>query len=158
MHPLTVTLPDGLPDAAGVAVRLEATASGGVIRLRSTYAGVTRAVELGLSPAYGWRLISPFELGAGTGVRWFTALCLALSVLPLGYWAARAGLAAGWVPVVTIVAGLTLPSLLAGLAPVHWSEWAAAGLGVLAGWALQRGAAYLERRCASPSASEFSLP
>jgi VanZ like protein len=158
MHPVTVTLPDGLPDVAGLAVRLEATASGGVIRLRSTYSGVTRAVEYGLSPAYGWRLISPFELGAGTGVRWFTALCLTLSVLPLGYWAARAGPVAGCGLAVTIVAGLTLPSLLAGLPPVHWSEWAAAGLGLLAGWALQRGAAYLERRCASPSASESSSP
>jgi VanZ like family len=158
MHPVTVTLPDGLPDAAGVAVRLEATAGGGVIRLRSSYTGVTRAIEYTLSPAYGWRLISPFELGAGTGVRWFTALCLALSALPLGYWAARAGAPAGWVPAVTVAAGLTLPSLLAGLPPVHWSEWGAAGAGVLAGWALQRGAAYLERRCASPSASEFSSP
>jgi hypothetical protein len=158
MRPVTVTLPDGLPADAGVAVRLEASASGGVVRLRSTYAGATRAIEYGLSPAYGWRLISPFDLGAGTGVRWFTALSLALSVLPLGYWAARAGPAAGWVPVVTIAAGLTLPSPLAGLPAVHWSEWGAAGLGVVAGWALQRGAAYLERRCASPSASEFSSP
>jgi hypothetical protein len=158
VHPVTVTLPDGLPAAAGVAVRLEASAADGVVRLRSTYAGATRAVEYGLSPAYGWRLISPFELGAGTGVRWFTALCLALSVLPLAYWAARAGPAAGWVSAVTIVAGLTVPSLLAGLPPVHWSEWTAAGFGGLAGWALQRGAAYLERRCAFPSASEFSSP
>jgi hypothetical protein len=158
MRPVTVTLPDGLPADAGVAVRLEASASGGVVRLRSTYAGATRAIEYGLSPAYGWRLISPFDLGAGTGVRWFTALGLALSVLPLGYWAARAGPAAGSVPAVTIVAGLTLPCRLAGLPPVHWSEWGAAGLGVLAGWALQRGAAYLERRCASLFASEFSSP
>lgn len=158
MRPVTVTLPDGLPADAGVAVRLEASASGGVVRLRSTYAGATRAIEYGLSPAYGWRLISPFDLGAGTGVRWFTALGLALSVLPLGYWAARAGPAAGWVPAVTVVAGLTLPSRLASLPSVHWSEWGAAGLGVLAGWALHRGAAYLERRCASPFASEFSSP
>jgi hypothetical protein len=157
-HPVTLTLPDGLPATAGVPVRLEAAVHGGTITLRSTYAGATRTVELGLSPAYGWCLISPFRLGSGTGVRWFTALCLALSVLPLAYWAASAGPPASWIPLVVIAVGLAVPGPLAGLPPVHWSEWAAAGVGVLAGWALQHGAAYLERRCASPFASEFSSP
>jgi hypothetical protein len=157
LHPVTVTLPDGLPAVAGVAVRLEASESAGVVRLRSTYGGATRAIEFGLSPAYGWRLISPFELGIGQGVRWFTALVLALSVLPLAYWAAWASGMARWVPPLAVVVGLSLPSRLAGLPPVHWSEWAGAALGVVAGWALQRGEAYLERRCASLSASEFSL-
>jgi hypothetical protein len=156
LHLMTVTLPDGFPGAAGVAVRLEASAAGGVVRLRSTYAGVTRSIELGLSPAYGWRLISPFEVGIGHGVRWFTALLLALSVLPLTYWMAWGEGWARGLALLVLPAGLTLPSLAAGLPPVHWSEWAAVGAGAVAGWALQRGAAYLERRCAFLSASEFS--
>jgi VanZ like protein len=156
LRPMSVTLPDGLPSVPGVTVRLEAWAGGGVVRLRSTYGGTARSIEFGLSPAYGWRLISPFELGIGQGVRWFTALVVALSVLPLAYWAAWATGWARWVLPLAIAAGLTLPSPAAGLPPVHWSEWVAAALGALAGWALQRGEAYLERRCASLSASEFS--
>ena len=156
LRPITITLADAFPDHAGRTVRLAASADGGVVTLRSTSGGVTRAIEFGLSPAYGWRLISPFQMGIGNGVRWFTAVLLAVSVLPLGYWTGRAG---GWprgmLPL-GLATGLTLPSLAAGLPPVHWSEWAAVVLGALAGWALQRGAAYLERRCGSLSASDFS--
>jgi hypothetical protein len=152
----TVTLPAAFPDVAGQTVRLEASAAGGVVTLRSTYGDRTRSIEFGLSPAYGWRLISPFQMGVGNDVRWFTALLLVLSVLPLGYWAAWSRGWAQWALPLGISAGLVLPSAAVGLPPVHWSEWAAAALAVLAGWALQRGAAYLERRCASLSASAFS--
>jgi len=156
LRPITVTLPQGFPAAAGQTVRVDASGARGVIVLRSTYAGVARSLEFGLSPAYGWRLISPFQMGIGNGVRWFTALLLALSLLPLAYWAAWVGRWARWMLPAALAAGLTLPSWAAGLPPAHWSEWAAAALGTLAGWALQRGAAYLERRCASLSASDFS--
>jgi len=156
LQPVTATLPDGLPSAAGDSVRLQASVRGGTILLRSTYSGRTHSIAFGLSPAYGWRLVSPFELGMGDAVRWFTALCLVLSISPLAYWSARGGRVAAWVPATAIAAGLVVPGRLAGLPPAHWSEWAAAAVGALVGWALQRGAAYLERRCASPSASEFS--
>jgi VanZ like family len=156
LRPITITLPGAFPEVAGVTVRLEASATGGAVRLRSAYGDVTRSIDFALSPAYAWRLISPFQLGAGHGVRWFTALLLTLSTLPLGYWGAWAPGRARWMLPVAIAAGLTLPSAVAGLPPVHWSEWTAATLGVVAGWALQRGAAYLERRCAFPSASAFS--
>ena len=156
LRALTVTLADGFPAVAGQTVRLDASATGGIVSLRSTYAGVTRSIEFGLSPAYGWRLISPFQMGVGNGVRWFTALLLVLSVLPLAYWAARASGWMRWALPLAIAVGLVLPSAAVGLPPVHWSEWAGTALGALAGWALQRGAAYLERRCASLSASDFS--
>jgi hypothetical protein len=156
LNPVTVTLPDGLPETAGVAVSLEAGARGGLVRLRSTYGSVTRSINFGLSPAYGWRLFSPFELGSGNGVRWFTGLCLAVSTLPLAYWGARTRRALPWVPGLGVATGLTAPAWLAGLPPAHWSEWVGAAAGVLTGWALRHGAAYLERRCASPSASGFS--
>jgi len=156
LHAMTVTLPTAFPEVAGHPVRLQASAAGGVVTLSSSYGGMTRSVELGLSPAYGWRLISPFQLFVGSDVRWFTAVLLALSVLPLAYWAAWSGGLTGWVLPLALGAGLLLPSAAAGLPPVHWSEWAAVALGALSGWALQRGAAYLERRCGSPSASDFS--
>jgi hypothetical protein len=153
-----VTLSDAFPDSAGVPVHLRAMEASGRVRLTSSYHGVERSVELGLSPAFGWILFLPFGLGVGTGVRWATGLFLGLMLLPLGYWAAwtrrplvaTAALAAG------LVAGLAALPALFGLPRVHWSEWLAGALGPALGWALQRPAAYLQGRCASPFDSEFS--
>jgi hypothetical protein len=155
-RPVTVSLPDGLPVRSGIPVRLHANWRDATVQLSSSYEGVTRTISMSLSPAYGWRLVSPFELATGTGVRWFTAFCLTLSTLPLGYWASRAGPSGVALVAAVIAAGLGALPWIAGLPGVHWSEWVAAGLGAAAGWALLRVAAYLERRCASPSASEFS--
>jgi hypothetical protein len=153
-----VTLPDAFPDSAGVPVHVRATEASGRVGLTSSYAGVERSVEFALSPAFGWILFLPFELGLGAGVRWATGLFLGLLLLPLGYWAAwtrrplvaAAALAAG-----LVVALAALPALF-GLPPVHWSEWLAGALGAAVGWALLRPATYLQGRCASPSDSEFS--
>jgi hypothetical protein len=157
-RPVTATLRNGLPADSGVPVRIRVTAAAGVVRLHSTYQGRSYRSELGISPAYGWRLISPFELGFGAEVEWFSALCLAAGVLPLAYWAARAprrGRAAATLGL-TLLVGLAVVPVLAGFSPVDAYEWAAVALGVAGGWAAQQGAAYLERRCASPSASAFS--
>jgi hypothetical protein len=153
-----VTLPDAFPDSAGIPVRLRATEQSGRVRITSSYQGTERSVEVGLSPAFGWILFLPFELGAGTGVRWATGLFLGLLLVPLGYWAAwtRRPPAAAAALVAGLVAGLAVLPALFGMPRVHWSEWLAGVLGAAAGWALQRLAAYLQGRCASPSDSEFS--
>jgi hypothetical protein len=156
--PPAVTLPEGLPERAGVPVRLTASGHDGRVRLTSDYGGQLRSVELAISPAYGWIMVLPFALASGTGVRWITALGLWLAALPLGFWARRTGR-----PGVAL-AGLAAALLLAlavipaagGFPPVHWSEWMAGALGATGGWALRRPAAYLEERCASPSDIEFS--
>jgi hypothetical protein len=153
-----VTLPEGLPERAGVPVRLTASGRDGRVRLTSDYAGQERSVELAISPAYGWIMVLPFDLATGTRVRWITALGLALAALPLGFWARQTGR-----PVAALV-GLAAALVLAlavipaagGFSPVHWSEWMAGALGAAGGWALRRPAAYLEERCASPSDIEFS--
>jgi hypothetical protein len=158
MFPPSVTLPEGLPERAGVPVRLTASGHGGRLRLTSEYDGRERSVELGISPAYGWIMVVPFELAGGTGVRWITAFGLALVALPLGFWAretgrpraALTGLAA------TVVLALGLVPAAGGFPPVHWSEWLAWALGAAVGWALRPPAAYLEERCASPSDIESS--
>ena len=158
MFPPSVTLPEGLPERAGVPVRLTASGSDGRVRLTSDYAGRERSVELAISPAYGWIMVLPLELATGTGVRWITALGLALAALPLGFWARQTGRP------VAALAGLSATLLLAlavipaagGFPPVHWSEWMAGALGAAGGWALRRPAAYLEERCASPSDIEYS--
>jgi hypothetical protein len=158
LWPPILSLADGFPAEPGVPVRLTATERGGRLRLTSMYGGRTRSSELTLSPAYGWVFIAPFELASGSRVRWVTGLGLAGFLLPLGYWAAwtrRPALAAGALAAAVVVA-LGAISVAARLPPVHWSEWLAAVAGAGAGWALGRRAAYLERRCASPSDSEFS--
>jgi hypothetical protein len=153
-----ITLADAFPDSAGVPVHLRVTEASGRVRLTSSYSGVERSVELGLSPAFGWILFLPFEVGVGTGVRWATGLILGLLLLPVGFWAAwtRRPLVAAAALAAGLVAGLAVIPALFGLPPVHWTEWLAGALGAAAGWALQRPAAYLQGRCASPSDSEFS--
>ena len=67
----------------------------------------------------------------------------------LAIWGTRVG-------VFTVVVGLGVVPAVGGHAPVHWSEWLAAALSAAAGWALLRPAAYLQRRCGSPSTSVSS--
>ena len=160
LFPPALTLPEGLPERAGVPVRLTASGHDGWVRLTSDYAGRDRSVELAISPAYGWIMVLSFDLAAGTGVRWITALGLALATLPLGFWARRtrrpgAGLAG---LALAILVALALIPASGGFPPVHWSEWLAGVLGAAGGWALRRPAAYLEERCASPSDIESSSP
>jgi VanZ like protein len=154
--PPVVALPDAFPASPGVPVHLKAVEDHRRIRLSSAYQGVERSISLGISPAYGWVLLDPVGVGTGTGVRWITGAGLALLLLPLGYWAAwtRRPVAAFGALGAALVAALGLLPAAAGFPPVHWSEWAAGLLGIAAGWALHRHAAYLQRRCASPSASE----
>ena len=158
LFPPAVTVPEGLPQRAGIPVRLTASLRDGRVRLTSEYGGRERSVELAISPAYGWIMVLPFEVATGTRVRWITALGLAAAALPLGFWARRtgrpgaalAGLAAA------LVLALAVIPAAGGFPPVHWSEWMAGLLGAAGGWALRRPAAYLEERCASPSDIEFS--
>ena len=157
-RPPSVSLADGLPSAPGLPVRLLATEHRYRVGLTSEYAGAVRSVEFAISPAYGWTMLLPFDLAVGPGTRWITTLCLAALFLPLGYWAAwtRRPLAgAGALAGALLLAFAVLPEV-ASFPPVHWSEWLGGVLGAAAGWAVQRPAAYLQRRCASPSGSEFS--
>jgi hypothetical protein len=138
-----VTLPEGLPERAGVPVRLTASGHDGRVRLTSDYDGRERSVELAISPAFGWIMVAPFDLATGTRVRWITALGLTLAVLPLGFWARRTGrpgpALAGLVA--ALVFALTVIPAAGGFPPVHWSEWVAGALGAAGGWALRRPAA-----------------
>jgi hypothetical protein len=153
-----VTLVDGLPAEAGVPVALRARERGRQLVLSSTYGGRTRSVAMGITPAYGWVMISPFQFGGME--RWVTALCLAALYIPAGYWAASTGRARTAAAVLVGGIGATLLGLspLAGLAAAPWTEWLGALGGAALGWAVRRAAAYLETPCVSPSTSEFSSP
>lgn len=148
LHHPVVTLPDGLPATAGVPVRLRVAEASRRIRLSSSYGGVERSLVLGLSPAFGWILFAPFELAAGSDVRWVTAVVIALMLLPLGYWGAWARRRRYAIAVWAIALALALGALpaVAGYPPVHWTEWLAGCTGVLLGCALQWAAASLQRR------------
>jgi hypothetical protein len=143
LFPPAVTLPEGLPERAGVPVRLTASGEDGRVRLTSDYGGQARSVELAISPAYGWIMVLPFDLASGTGVRWITALGLALVVLPLGFWARRTGhpLVALAGLVMALVLALAVIPAAGGFPPVHWSEWMAGARGAAGGWARHRPAA-----------------
>lgn len=158
LWPAAVTLPDALPERAGVPVRLSASGHDRRIRLASAYGGRERSVELTIAPADGWILVLPFEVASGTGVRWITALGFAAAWLPLGFWARRTGHpgAALAALAAALVLALAVIPAAGGFPPVHWSEWMAGALGAAGGWALRRPAAYLEERCASPSDIESS--
>jgi hypothetical protein len=95
LSPAALTLPAGLPERAGVPVRLTASGHDHRIRLTSAYDGRERSVELAISPAYGWILVLPFQVASGAGVRWITAIGLAAAWLPLGFWARRTGTCPG---------------------------------------------------------------
>jgi hypothetical protein len=153
----SVSLVDGLPAEGGTAATLRATERGRDLVLSSSYGGFTRTVALGITPAYGWSLIAPFQFPGGTA-RWITALFLALLYFPAGYWAASTGRPATAAAAVASGIGLALVALspLAGLSPAPWSEWFGSLAGASLGWALRRAGAYLEERCASPSDIEFS--
>ena len=153
-----VTLTDGLPAKAGVPVALRATERGRHLVLTSTYGGRTRTVALGITPAYGWVMISPFQFGGLE--RWVTALCLAALYFPAGYWAASIGRPGAAAAVLVGGIGVTFLGLspIAGLAAAPLTEWLGALGGVALGWAVRRAAAYLETPCVSPSTSEFSSP
>jgi hypothetical protein len=151
-------LSGGMPGQPGVPVRVAGWEARRVIGLSAEYPGARRSTELGLSPALGWSMLVPWQYGYGRRVRWLTGLWLAGLALPLGYWGlrcARPTWGAGVVGV-TVTLGLGIVPALASYPPVHWSEWTAAALALPAGWAGVLIAAYLERRCASPSANAFS--
>jgi hypothetical protein len=158
LRPPAVSLPDGLPADPGARVGLHAAVHDRRLTLTSTWGGATRAVTIGLSPAYGWTLVVPFELAGGTDVRWISGLCLVLLFAPAGYWAAWTGRPIAAAAALSAGIGAAIGALpaAAGYPPAHWSEWLAAALGAALGWALRRPAAYLQTRCVSPSASESS--
>ena len=152
LHHPVVTLPEGMPDSAGLPVRLHVSESAREVRLASRYEHVARSIALGLSPAFGWMLFEPFEVAAGFRLRWVTGAILALMLLPLGYWSA-------WVQprwraltlvAATLVLALGVLPAATGYPVVHWSEWLGGASGVLLGWAFQQLAAWCQERRLSP--------
>jgi hypothetical protein len=138
LHPAVLTLADAFPDTSGVPVHLEASGSSLRFRLSSAFGGRERTLALSISPAFGWIQFTPFQLVAGTNVRWVSGALLLALWLPIGYWTAWSGRRGQALVIVAGSAGLALGlgPALAGFPPAHWSEWLAVLAGAIAGWIL----------------------
>ena len=128
------------------------------MRLSATYEREGTAVELVLSPSFGWTLLFGIPMAPGVPLQVVAALWLGGLILPAAYWSGlaarpiRAIVALGGV----VITGLALVPAVTGFDPVHWSEWLGAGAGIAVGWALSQIATYLQSRCGSPSTSAYS--
>jgi hypothetical protein len=150
-----IRLPGALPANAGQRLQLAAG------ERQDTVWGAWRMAERQsrklqtLSPSLGWSLLVPFDYAYGPEVHLLTALWIGGLLLPIAYWQGRRRtprpvLALG----LLLLAGLGLIPMLAGYPAVHWSEWLAGVIGLGAGWASHRAAAYFGGRCDSPSIKE----
>lgn len=158
LFPPALRLSDAFPTGPDGLVELAAGTTGRRLWLATAHDEGRRSVELSLSPAFGWTLLFPIPIHPGPWLRVLAALWLGGSILPAAYWAGHTRRPAASLGAVgaAAIAGLGLVPALTGFDPVHWSEWAGAGLGVALGWALSRIAAYLQSRCGSPSTSAYS--
>jgi hypothetical protein len=141
-------LPGALPRPPGIKVEIAAGERRSTVWAEWTIAGVKHTRVQALSPSFGWSLLTPFRYAYGREVRFITAIWIAGLLAPIGYWSGhapgrhRTRLSA---LLLLVSAGLALVPLVAGYPPVHWTEWAAALLGLAAGWAGHRSGAYFER-------------
>lgn len=153
-----VRLPQAFPTKPGGEVELVAGTEGRRMRLSATYEREGTAVELVLSPSFGWTLLFGIPMAPGVPLQVVAALWLGGLILPAAYWSGlaarpiRAIVALGGV----VITGLALVPAVTGFDPVHWSEWLGAGAGIAVGWALSQIATYLQSRCGSPSTSAYS--
>ena len=160
LHAPVLRLRGAFPTRPGVPVEVDAGMHAGRLWVRARRPGFEERLELAMSPSFGWSLLLPWGVPAGSPLRVVTGLWIVGLLLPAAYWAgfmARPLLGGGAIAV-ALVGGLGLLPRLAGYPPVHWSEWLAGGFAVGLGWALHRLAAYLQSRCGSPSTSAYSSP
>lgn len=134
-RPPAISIPNALPVASGVPVRLEGSYSRGVYRLRVESEGRSVERTLAASPNWAWSFFMPFaNYALGRAVYGLTALWVAGLLFPLGYWAGRTQ---AWGPsgILVLAVGLTLivVPFAGSLPPVHPSEWLAAALGLVSG-------------------------
>ena len=154
----SLRLDDGAPDRTGVPFTVVAGEHRGHLWVESTVEGHTRRATLALAPTMAWGLVVPYDYAFGPEAWLLTMLWVGGLMVPLGFWARRTQwpVAAPTLIAVAVAIGLGLVPWVSQTGPVPLRDWLAAIAGVAAGWAARAPAAYLERRCASPSASEFS--
>lgn len=143
LHEPELRLP-GVLSREGDTLRVGGGLHAGQLYLRATSARLDRSRVAALSPSWGWMFVLPWHYAMGPEGRFLTALWVAGLLLPVAFWASR-GLrrspeASGEIGFLILIVGLGLGlvPLVAGLPPVHWSEWLSAGGGLACGWWLGR--------------------
>jgi hypothetical protein len=133
-----VRLPGALASPPGDTVTASGRMRGPEFQISTTRGDAVRSWSLPFSSSWGWSLVLPWPYSFGPEVRFLTALWIAGLLVPLGLWGARAR-GVGWALITaTPVLLLALIPAAAGFAPVHWTEWLAAALGLGAGVAANR--------------------
>ena len=141
-----VRLDYAAPADSGEVIHLIARERGGVLSAEVRTPRDTIVASHALTPSLSWTFALPFTYRWGFETRWATVLWVLSTLIPLGYWGARAGgprtaaLAVGG----AALSGLALAPLIGGLPPVHWSEW----FGAVLAW----GAGVMLARVAPPEA------
>jgi len=133
-------LPGGMAGAPGDTVDAEAALRNGAFELASRNGNVVKTRRIPLTASWGWTMLLPWNYALGPEVHFLTALWVAGLLAVLAHWAWLAGGAARIVPPVVAVVILGAIPRLAGLPPVHWSEWMAAGVGIALGLLAASGA------------------
>jgi hypothetical protein len=145
------TLSLGIADALAVegeAIALEGGRRGRTMFVRVVRATGTETTAVNLGSSLGWTLFLPFDLPLGPWHQPISDLWLACLAVPLGFYAAastrrtdepspRRGLVLA-LPLAAVIVGLGVVPSLAEFSPAHWSEWAGAAAGLIAGAALWR--------------------
>jgi hypothetical protein len=121
------------------------------VELEATGRAGTRRLAVPLSPNLAWTFVAPFDIRYDRRGPLRTALWLGGWLLPLGYWAGRAGRGPGGAAL--LGAAIVLPMLavpaLAGFGLVPRWEWIAAVLGASLGWAAGVASRHAETRRAA---------
>lgn len=129
----TVNLRNGMAGQPGDTAEAEGALRDGVFELRSQLHGRELTRRLPLSASWGWSLVTPWNSVLGEEVRSLTAFWIVGLVALLVYWSVLAGGASLVTIPVTLLLMLAAIPAAASFPPVHWSEWAAAAVGVLIG-------------------------
>jgi len=132
----TINLPNGMHGNQGDSVEAEGQLLDGAFVVSSRIGGKRRTLHLPLSASWGWSLVTPWVSDFGINVRRPTALWIIGLLALLTYWSAMAGGSSQAIAPITTVVLLGVIPYAAHFPPAHWSEWAAAVVGIGMGGAL----------------------
>ena len=128
-----VALPRAFAGMPGDTVDAEGALRNGVFELSVRNGDRLRTRSLPLSASWGWSLVLPWDYALGTEAHLLTGLWIVGLVGVLAYWGMVAGVM-GWMGSLgTAIFLLTGIPRFFGLPSAHWSEWVAAGFGLLLG-------------------------
>jgi VanZ family protein len=127
-------LPHAFELPSGEHVRISVSRDRGVISLKTVSAAGVAGRGQSVTPACGWRLVSPFDAPIGPRAPFLDAIWIAILLCPTGYWlgrgttATRAAACGG----LLLVLGTGLLPLVFGLPRAGAVEWIAGVVGLTA--------------------------